>query len=130
MREARLRLPADRRNADPESYDPATAGFLGFGDQSGSKQGTLKTYLEDAHAAGARFVVNCRADRIFCEHGRAAGVEGTYIGPDGRTESVVVRAPHVVAAGGSLETPALLLRSRHRRAGRRATTCACTRPPR
>jgi choline dehydrogenase-like flavoprotein len=99
------------RNADPASYDPRTAGFLGFGDQSGSKRGTLKTYLEDAHAAGARFVVNCRADRIFCEQGRAAGVEGTYIGPDGRTESVVVRAPHVVAAGGALETPALLLRS-------------------
>ena len=99
------------RNTDPAAYDPATAGFLGFGDQSGSKQGTLKTYLEDAQAAGARVVVNCHAERILIRQGRAAGVEGTYTGPDGRQASVVVRARQVVAAGGALETPALLLRS-------------------
>ena len=31
------------RNADPTAYDPESAGFLGFGDQSGAKLGTLKT---------------------------------------------------------------------------------------
>ena len=99
------------RNADPAAYDPRSAGFMGFGDQSGSKQGTLKNYLEDAHAAGARFVVDCHAEQILCERGRASGVEGNYRGPDGRVARVVVRAPQVVAAGGALETPALLLRS-------------------
>ncbi|MGI8512480.1 MAG: FAD-dependent oxidoreductase [Solirubrobacteraceae bacterium] len=99
------------RNTDPERYDPENAGLIGFGDQSGSKQGTLKTYLQDAADAGAQFVVNCRAERILTENGRAAGVEGTYTDADGHTARVVVRAPAVVVACGSLESPALLLRS-------------------
>jgi hypothetical protein len=40
------------RNADPAAYRAETAGYLGFGDQSGSKQGTMKTYLQDAAEAG------------------------------------------------------------------------------
>ena len=99
------------RNTDPETYSPDNAGFLGYGDQSGSKQGTLKTYLQDAADAGSQFVVNCRVDRVLTENGRAAGVEGTYTDADGRTARVVVRAPEVVLAAGSLETPAILLRS-------------------
>jgi choline dehydrogenase-like flavoprotein len=99
------------RNADPATYSPESAAFMGFGDQSGSKQGTLKTYLEDAWEHGARFVVRCRADRILVEAGRAAGVEATHTGEDGTTQRVVVRAPQVVVAAGALDSPALLLRS-------------------
>ena len=93
-------------------YDPASAGYIGFGDQSGSKQGTLKTYLQDAFDAGADILVRCRADRVLVEGGRAAGVEATYADPaTGATAKVTVRAPQVIVAGGSLESPALLLRS-------------------
>ncbi|MFD7262345.1 GMC family oxidoreductase N-terminal domain-containing protein [Streptomyces sp. NPDC059874] len=100
------------RNADPDRYDPASAAYLGFGDQSGSKQGTLKTYLRDAREHGADLLVRCRADRVLVEHGRAAGVEATWSDPDtGRRAGVTVRARHVVVAGGALESPALLLRS-------------------
>ncbi|MDQ1513675.1 MAG: hypothetical protein QOC59_1517, partial [Microbacteriaceae bacterium] len=99
------------RNADPDRYDAETAGYLGFGDQSGSKQGTLKTYLQDAADRGAQIVVRCRAERVLVENGRATGVEGTYQDEAGRHARVVVRAPQVVVAGGSLESPALLLRS-------------------
>jgi acyl-CoA reductase-like NAD-dependent aldehyde dehydrogenase/choline dehydrogenase-like flavoprotein len=99
------------RNADPGSYDPAAAGFMGFGDASGSKRSTAKTYLADAQARGAELVAHCRAERIVVEDGRAAGVEATYADPDGRTARVVVRAPQVVVACGSIESPALLLRS-------------------
>ena len=99
------------RNADPATYDPESAGYLSFGDQSGAKLGTLKTYLQDAADAGAQFVVNCRVDRVLVENGRAAGVEGTYTDEDGRVAPVIVRAPTVVVAGGSLESPAVLLRS-------------------
>ena len=42
------------RNTHRSTYDPGTAGFLSFGDQSGSKQGTLKTYLQDAFEHGAQ----------------------------------------------------------------------------
>ena len=90
------------RNTDPEKYAFENAGFLGFGDQSGAKLSTPKTYLKDAQAAGARIVVGARADRVLVEDGRAAGV---VAGP------LTVRAPRVVVAGGALESPALLLRS-------------------
>lgn len=95
------------RNADPAAYDPASAGYLGFGDQTGSKQGTLKTFLLDAFEHGAQFAVRCRAERILTENGRAAGVQARFA--DGA--NLTVRAPRVVVAGGALESPALLLRS-------------------
>lgn len=100
------------RNADASRHDPVTAGYLGFGDQSGSKQGTMKTYLQDAFDAGARILVRCHADRVLVEGGRAAGVQATCTDPaTGAQTAVTVRAPQVVVAGGSLESPALLLRS-------------------
>jgi choline dehydrogenase-like flavoprotein len=100
------------RNADPATYDPASAGYMGFGDQSGSKLGTMKTWLQDAFDAGADIVVRCRADKVLVEGGRAAGVEATYREPaTGAHARLTVRAPQVVVAGGSLESPALLLRS-------------------
>jgi choline dehydrogenase-like flavoprotein len=95
------------RNTDPATYDPASAGYLGFGDATGSKQGTLKTYLADAYEHGAQFVVRCRADRILHRDGRAAGVEATSAGG----ARVMVRCERVVVAAGALESPALLMRS-------------------
>ena len=100
------------RNADPESYAPDTAGYIGFGDQTGSKQSTTKTFIRDAVEAGARVLVRTAAERILTEGGRAAGIEARYTDPEsGRTAAVTVRAPRVVVACGSLESPALLLRS-------------------
>ena len=103
------------RNADPDLYDPASAAYMGFGDSSGSKRSTAKTYLLDAQRAGARIISDCRAERILVEDGRAVGVEAVYTDPEpangAATTRVVVRAPTVVVACGSLESPALLLRS-------------------
>ncbi|MCO5325706.1 MAG: GMC family oxidoreductase N-terminal domain-containing protein [Solirubrobacterales bacterium] len=99
------------RNTDPETYDPVTAGYLGWGEQSGSKRSTAKTYLADAAGRDADFVTHCRVERILVEGGRATGVEAVYADPEGRTAKVVVRAPQVVVACGSVESPALLLRS-------------------
>jgi choline dehydrogenase-like flavoprotein len=100
------------RNANADRYDPASAAYMGFGDQSGSKQSTQKTYLRDAVDADAEVVVRCFVDRVLVENGRAAGVEGTWTDPEtGRSARVTVRAPQVVVACGSLESPALLLRS-------------------
>jgi choline dehydrogenase-like flavoprotein len=99
------------RNADPSKYSFETAGFLGYGDQSGSKLSADKTWLRDAVDAGADVVVRCRADRVLVENGRAAGVEATYAPPGEEPRRVTVRAGTVVVACGSLESPALLLRS-------------------
>jgi choline dehydrogenase-like flavoprotein len=95
------------RNADPRRYSAETAGFLGFGDFSGSKQSGDRTFLADAAGDGARLVVRARVQRILTEGGNAAGVEA--VGESGA--KLTVRAPRVVVACGSLESPALLLRS-------------------
>ncbi|MEA2450226.1 MAG: hypothetical protein QOG63_2158 [Thermoleophilaceae bacterium] len=99
------------RNADPDRYAFESAGNLGFGDQSGSKNSADKTWLLDAVGSDADVLVHTRADRVLVEGGRAAGVEATYTGEDGTPRSVTVRAAQVVVACGALESPALLLRS-------------------
>ena len=99
-------------NIDPERYDPNLIGYSQMGDQTGAKQGTLRTYLQDASDAGAKLLPNTRAERILTDDGKAVGVEATYTDPQTQRNSrIAVHAPAVVAAAGSLETPALLLRS-------------------
>ena len=96
-------MPRNVRGCDQNGV----CGYCGFGCQLGAKQSTLVTWLEDAHAAGARIVTDTRAERVVTVHGRAAGVEATT-----RTgRRIAVRARAVVVAGGALQTPALLLRS-------------------
>jgi pimeloyl-ACP methyl ester carboxylesterase len=99
------------RNADRDRYDADLAGSWGFGDVTGAKLGTLKTYLQDAADAGARFVVNCNVDRCSWRTVAAAGVAGTYRDDEGRhRERRRARADGRLAAG-ALDTPAVLLRS-------------------
>jgi choline dehydrogenase-like flavoprotein len=81
-------------------------GHCCFGCRFGAKQGTLKTYLHDAHARGAVIVAGAHVQRVTVERGAATGVEATVNG-----HRLTVRSRVVVAAGGSIHTPALLLRS-------------------
>ncbi|HET9121748.1 MAG TPA: GMC family oxidoreductase N-terminal domain-containing protein, partial [Solirubrobacterales bacterium] len=99
------------RNTDRDCYSPEMAGYLGFGDQSGSKQSADRTWLADAQEHNARFLTFTRATRVLTEGGRAAGVEAVWQPPDGRSAQITVRAPRVVVACGALESPALLMRS-------------------
>ncbi len=100
------------RNVDPERYDAVAAGYTQFGDPTGSKMGTLNTYLRDAYDNGAVIVPQTKATRVLVENGRASGVEGVWTDLEsGETRNLTVRAKDVVVACGALETPALLLRS-------------------
>lgn len=63
--------------------------------------------LPQACADGARIVTEARVLRVLVEHGRAAGVLARR--PDGT--SFTLRAPLVVVAAGTTETPPLLRRS-------------------
>jgi choline dehydrogenase-like flavoprotein len=99
------------RNTDPATYSPDTAGHVGYGDRTGSKQGTLRTYLRDAADADARIVCRARVTRVVVENGRAAGAEAELTLPSGARRPLTVRAQTVVVAAGALETPAVLLRS-------------------
>lgn len=78
-----------------------------YGCQIGAKQSTMKTWLQDAHDAGARILVRTRATRVTHAGGSANGVEATTV--DGHRVSV--RSKAVVAACGALQTPVLLQRS-------------------
>jgi len=87
-------------------------GACGYGCQFGRKQSTLLTYLQDASERGARFIVRCQVDRVSTQAGRVTGVQG-WVDDEatGIRHKVVIHAPLVVVAGGSVESPALLLRS-------------------
>ena len=134
MREGCERLGYDfrliTRNADRDLYAPESAAFMGFGDASGSKRSTAKTYLVDAQAAGAEIFVGAAAGRILVEDGRAAGVEASWSDPAAAqangagAATLTVRAPVVVVAAGAIQSPALLLRSADRRPGGRRLPAA------
>ncbi len=100
------------RNADTSCEDPSTCGYCYAGCQTGCKQSTMKTFLQDAADAGAHFVVGARAERILTHRGRARAVVATVTREDGSTGELTVNAPTVVVAAGAIESPALLLRSK------------------
>ncbi len=102
------------RNTDPATYTPEGAAYMGFGDQSGSKQSTAKTYLPDAQSAGAEIYAGARVERVLAANGQASGVEASWVSqdPDAPPRRLTVAAPIVVVvACGAIESPALLLRS-------------------
>jgi choline dehydrogenase-like flavoprotein len=99
------------RNTDTSCEDPSVCGYCFTGCQKGCKQSTMKTFLQDAADAGARFVVGARAERILTQDGTATGVEAIVTHEDGSNTTLTVQAPTVVVAAGAIESPALLLRS-------------------
>ncbi|HMI93464.1 MAG TPA: GMC family oxidoreductase [Polyangiales bacterium] len=98
--------------------DCRRCGFCNLGCPYGSKRGTLEVQLPAALAQGVELIANCAIERVW--DGGASGViapapSGTRAGT--RTDAhpagaVRFKAKHVVLAGGTLGTPALLLRSR------------------
>ncbi len=98
------------RNA--RGCDPRQCGDCVFGCRHGGKQSTAATFLRDAQERGdTEIVAGCRAVRVLASGGRAAGVAAVATTADGAEVVVTVRAPVVVAAAGSIHSPALLLRS-------------------
>jgi len=104
-------------------------GYCGLGCPINAKRSMLVTSVPGALDAGAVLVTRCRAERVTLRAGRAVGVAAVALDtrgvrPSGRT--VTVRARAVVASGGGINTPGLLLRSRlpdpHQRLGRRSFT--------
>jgi long-chain-alcohol oxidase len=82
-------------------------GYCGFGCRVGAKQSTMRVYLQDAFDAGARVIVGADIDRITIADGRATGVVGSV-----GHHRLTIDARAVISAGGAIETPALLLRSK------------------
>jgi choline dehydrogenase-like flavoprotein len=115
-------------------------GYCCFGCAYGEKRSTAATYLRDAVAAGATLYANARAERVRIEGDperpaqrivrgvvamtsgadAVAHAEAGRLGADGagvasssssRTRELIVDAPLVVVAAGTLRTPGVLARS-------------------
>ena len=117
------------RNTDRDAYDPESAGLHGLRRPVGLQAGDAEDLPAGRRPTTAPQLRRALpADEILVENGRAAGVEGTYL-DDGRPRRAGGRARAAGRRrGGALETPALLLRSGHRRPGVPASTCACIPP--
>jgi len=94
----------------------ARLGYCGLGCPLDAKQSALITYVPDAIAAGADLYTDCRAKMLETDHGHARAVIAEVLDreqdrPSGRRLVVHARRG-VVLAGGAINTPALLLRSR------------------
>jgi long-chain-alcohol oxidase len=85
----------------------AACGYCTMGCRIGAKQSTLRTYLQDAADNGAQVITGADVRMVETEQGRATAVVAEV---DGHTLRVNARA--VILAGGALNTPAILLRSR------------------
>ncbi|HXI58404.1 MAG TPA: GMC family oxidoreductase N-terminal domain-containing protein, partial [Polyangia bacterium] len=93
----------------------ARLGYCGMGCPLDAKQSALITYVPDAIAAGAQVMTDCRARLLETDHGRVRGVicdvlDRQHDRP--RARLVVYPKRGVVLAGGAINTPALLLRSK------------------
>lgn len=103
-------------------------GYCGMGCPTNAKQSMLVTTVPEALKNGASLYYRCSAEKLnFSEH-KVESVECHAIGSDGHTKTgikLTFKAPHIVIAGGSINTPGLLLRSDapdpHDRIGKRTT---------
>ena len=127
---AGLEALGDHRGEIPRNCDNATdCGMCCLGCPSGERGDMTHTFLADAAGAGAVIIAGAHAERVLTSKaaaadGRKAGAVGVLATPmaspliaevaprkRGTAWRLVVRAPRVFAAGGTMHTPALLKRS-------------------
>ncbi len=101
-------------------------GYCGLGCPVDAKQSMLLTAVPGALEAGATLLTRVRAERVLQRRGRVQGLECRALERAGiRTNGhrAIITARHVVAAGGAIGSPGLLLRSAlpdpHHRLGKR-----------
>ena len=90
-------------------------GYCGTGCPVDAKQSMLVTTVPAALDHGASLLVRVRAETLEIQGDRVTGIHGVALDATGANATGVrvrVEAPTIVAAGGGINTPALLLRSR------------------
>ncbi len=102
------------------------SGYCGLGCPVNAKQSMLVSTIPEALKHGATLVHRLRVRQLQHADGKITGAVGEALREDGRTPSgtqVTITARHFIAAGGAINTPALLLRSGlpdpHQRLGQR-----------
>lgn len=91
------------------------SGYCGFGCPVNAKQSMLVSTIPSALKNGAQLIHHLRVQSVNTEGGRvtsltALPLDKDCIGPTGI--KVFIKARHYILAGGAINTPALLLRSR------------------
>jgi len=90
-------------------------GYCGTGCPTNAKQSMLLTTIPAALTRGATLISRMRAEKFEFAGNKVAGLDGLALKPDGLHPSgikIKLRARHFVLAGGAINSPALLLRSR------------------
>ncbi|OHC63104.1 MAG: GMC family oxidoreductase, partial [Pseudomonadales bacterium RIFCSPLOWO2_02_FULL_63_210] len=101
-------------------------GYCGLGCPTNAKQSMLVTTIPATLEKGGELLYLARAERLLLDGDQVSGIEclgmdERSVAPNGR--KIRVKARHYVLAGGGINTPGILLRSKapdpHRRTGRR-----------
>ncbi|WP_372866255.1 GMC family oxidoreductase N-terminal domain-containing protein [Pseudomonas sp.] len=101
-------------------------GYCGLGCPTNAKQSMLVTTIPATLDKGGELLYLARADRLLLDGERVTGIEclgmdERSVAPNGR--KIRVKAKHYVLAGGGINTPGILLRSKapdpHQRTGKR-----------
>ena len=90
-------------------------GYCGMGCPTNAKQSMLVTTIPSALDHGAILVTRARAERLVIKGDQADGLDCTLLDAGGLHATgrrLRLRARHYVLAGGAINTPALLLRSK------------------
>jgi len=90
-------------------------GYCGVGCPTNAKQSMLVTTIPSALNNGAQLLHRTRADKLLLSGDRVIGVEASALDASGLRpgpHKVTVRARHVVLAGGAINNPGLMLRSK------------------
>ncbi len=104
----------------------ANLGYCGMGCPINAKQSMLVTSIPASLAKGGSLLYLARVERLLIENGRVQQLECHALDARGveRTgRKIMIRAKHYILAGGGINTPAILLRSKapdpHQRCGKR-----------
>jgi choline dehydrogenase-like flavoprotein len=90
-------------------------GYCGMGCPTNAKQSMLVSTIPSALDHGATLVTRARAERFVLSGERVDALECTLLDADGirpNGRQLRLRAKHFVLAGGAINSPALLLRSK------------------
>jgi len=101
-------------------------GYCGMGCPTNAKQSMLVTTIPDSLDRGLTLIHTARVDKLGHRYGRITGLSASGMNADGVAPGpwkIRVRARHVVLAGGAINNPGLMLRSKlpdpHRTLGKR-----------
>ncbi|MYM91936.1 GMC family oxidoreductase [Rugamonas sp. FT82W] len=89
-------------------------GYCGMGCPTNAKQSMLVTTIPSALTQGATLLTRARAERFVIRGDKVAQLDCVALDASGHAPTgrrITLRARHFIAAGGAINTPALLLRS-------------------